>query len=1560
MSWLIGDSVSNSNAHLTSYDNEKYYSEDSWRLTKNMALIAPSNQKYQTERDIDSFLVTDEDFGFDKKYNGFAIKTSGEPKHLEVDSEDIYDTESYNEITPKTFTKVFNSYYKSYSKKETWVLLSDYGPGSKEYTYNAIARSKICLSLNSDEKIEYSTDGGATFFQYIETSGNPYYEINVEKNDKVIIKSTYSDLIILSIVIEIASFYGCYNTSSNAFEKWTEWNVDKQNCGEISIWCPGYSELQSGDFNDLHTMIRISPQYRNLEKDILACVYVGGILTNSKVFSASNIASLFDVDVGRPSLKEYKDMKPQDDGLITFLVRYNDGVSPCVLMEDEIYEVMKRSQRNPSEYHYGSITDITTVFHTADGYQQGISNSSWMSIDNLNGPDFSSDRAGYELSTKQISVLMKPRFNSIPFSNCYLVKTGRTPPNSSYSYIAPNIKHYKSGFFTVTKTGAVTLKASLRSLEFYTSYDTFDKNAQHLTVYVNGTSVYSKSSSLSSVSISEVINVNEGDLIAVSFTGVMFNDTYYQLDYDYDICEKNYLTGPESNRVYQRVISKTSYNLSHSDGSDYVFIADSDGTLTSSDMYLFVNGESVSSGATVKKGDLVLVRINQKSNSYELDNSGSSYDNGYGHWEKKYFLRFEISKEWVWDRLENFKFSFSGSGKLYGYTYDESWEHYVSCVIVEAARWISENNLGEGAPLPLAIIDDGNDQEKVDKTFKVLDDASIYVDLWLCVKNIDKLYECDNLISKTVGFALNAPITIKESTFENTFIKEVRIKDAIGGVNAFRHTIEEIPAQVNKLELVSISGDWTEAFKGSVTSSVNIGKFTTKELTSAYCMFSKCDIISLDENIIKTFFNDTYDKWYDGDILYRSAFTGCRNSGTVPEAYMTVEDQYDCNWDPATLIQKVVSKYDVNILPLGCYFYGLPNYTDAARLYTSNSSAVHTIKVEARHYDETKDQAAKIYIDDKLLKTSSYRGHYICVIDCKTKEIKFERQVDTYDEPTSADSVWNEVVNIAGENDIIVATSFDATSLTQAARDTMNSVGGISSIGTWTQSRTAHAFIGKKRIGVDKGFEATRSGSEYCVIEASFDEDRGLVYKDWEASQTFGLSPVYEKEDEHPIIRVEEAEFWKWGPVFSQIKDCYDHAGFIYTLNSKVNFDIKVLTSGDEKQVNPNYETSFKGALSKSTFDNLILHLSNVEGVNGTNINIESMFKDINELYCVKRVTNVYDMTSAFENCKLTSLDINLDNVGIADYAFKNCDSLKNVKVVSNSCFSAMHMFEDCDVLEDFDLTGMTSLIDGTSMFENCAGLKTDFTKPSKLPNNLQIARRMFIGCNVKEISGNWIPPNVYTSYRNQEENGIGNLVDEWPGEVVLSKEGWSFPEQLSDAYMMFKGNPIIKVSNLSFNSNANNSWIFQDCENLIILKDSFLNIDTFNDAKHAGMFDGCSLKKENVLWLPISISSKFELKHTGITSGNNEKPLQYLVDDHWCEVDNSGFVEYQHIRRPKYLQVYKDNDYEDILIKFWSHPHIHSAEMRGFNELHDTKVYYDPETLHGGLIDYNKWLKKD
>ena len=463
-------------------------------------------------------------------------------------------------------------------------------------------------------------------------------------------------------------------------------------------------------------------------------------------------------------------------------------------------------------------------------------------------------------------------------------------------------------------------------------------------------------------------------------------------------------------------------------------------------------------------------------------------------------------------------------------------------------------------------------------------------------------------------------------------------------------------------------------------------------------------------------------------------------------------------------------------------------------------------------------------------------------------------------------------------------------------------------------------------------------------------------------------SPIYEKDGQdahfsnYPNIIIPEDNFWKWGPVFAQIKDCYDCALFSITENNKANFNIDVYTSGDERQVNYNYDTSFRKAVEANAFDNLILHLRKVENVTSKSVSIEGMFKDTKNLHCVGEIKNIQDITSAFNGCSnITEISHNLNNVEIADYAFKNCHSLTKAYVFSNSCYTAMHMFENCDSITDFNIKEMTALIDATSMFEGCTAIKTEyFTKATEIPETLQVTRRMFAKCSISEISGNWVPPNSYTSYRNQDENDMGNLEDDWVNETT--KEGWSFPRDLYDADQMFTENPITKISNLKFNPNANNSWIFSGCQNLTTMQYSFLDIDTFASEKHTGMFDRCSLKKENVIWLPISISSDFELSKLGFStngSADNEKITYWIVDDHWCEVDHSGFVEYQHIRRPAYLDVYRKNYDKDIIIKFWSHPHIHSAEMRGYNELHDTKVYYDPETLQGGAtINYNEWLK--
>lgn len=1575
MSWLISDDSGSSTAHLNSFDSEKYYSKDSWRLTKNIAFVPPESQKFQTERDLDGFLVTDKDFGFDKKYNGFAIKTSYKPESKTVEGEDLYDSESYNVKTPTTFTKTFTTSVSGLMKQEEWVVSGKVYKGD-QFSYTAECKVKFQLSVRD----EYSWWGSADDDCYfIVNNGSKQFfnnttTVELSRGDTIYIASTDSDY----SVEYTASFYPLsFYHNKRGISGWESWVKSSTNAPDINIWAPGYiaGDTENGNAVNRYFSLNVTMNNFDLSCDIIAAVYVGGIL-NNYVSIPKNIENSASTNVyaSRDSVPSLLGKIPlqKGDALVTLYVRKDDGVAPKTFIEDELYQLMKRYPSSTESYYVGSLGGGGT--NSTSGYTSGF--NGYDTSYTLSGPSYTRDKSGYTVSSKSVDVLMKPRFNSIPFTDCSLVKTGRTPPNSNYSYVAPNVKHYKSGFFTVTKEGVVALKGHLHGQRFSTSYDSVQYVSQSITVYKNGNVVYSNAStdySDKSFDISSNIDVNAGDLIAVSFSGTFFEDTYYQLNYDYDICEKNYLTGPNEGRVYQNIKSKSSYSSTNSDGYDFAFVANSSGTLTASDMYIFINGEKVSSGATVQKGDLVLARINQKSPSYELDNSLGSFTNGEGHYEPVYFtwwfIKVQIGQNWIWDRLEKFEFNFSGSAKIIGYTWNESWEHYVSCIIVEARRWIDDNDLGEDAPFPLAVIDDDNDQDKIDKIFNVLNDNAIYVDLWLDVKNIDKMYDNDNLINHIKAFALNAPVKLKDGVFENKLATQVRIKDATGGVNSFRNDYE---AKIGQLELVNISGDWSEAFKGAVTTSAKIGQFTTNELTSAKDMFRGCEIRyqwHLDEDKLKTFFNDTYEKWQDGEYDFRSAFVGCPYSGTIPEKFMSAEDQFACNWDPAILIQKVASQYDIAKTPLTNYYYaGGSAMSDAPSTFVKHSNTIHKLKLISHQYDESTG-AGLVYLDDKLLFSHNSRGHCICVLDCQTLAIKFKKTADTYGTPASADSIWTEAINAAGSNDIVFALSMDATSCTGSVRSSIASCGGQSS-GTWSQIRYAHTFIGKKGMSSNTCYENWTSGGSYSTLEAQFDETRGLIHKYWTQSFMANiLNPVFESRNdftyEHsrqfPVVEVPEGIFYYWSIVFQNIKDVYDYSLFKCTKNNIANFTLSVLTSGIESQVNPNSETSIKQALDAYSFDELSLHLGKLKNTTNKNITISGMFSGVSQLHCVDcDFIDITDMSNAFEdNDNLEFVEANLDGVEVAEHTFENCDKLKYINAQSKTCYDTTAMCKDCVSLEEYDLIGMVALQDATSMFENCPSLKTEmFTKPTRLPTTLQVAKRMFAKCNISEISGNWVPPNSYTSYRNQDENGIGNLEDDWVNETT--KEGWSFPEKLYSAYQMFAENPITKISNLKFNPNANNSWIFQDCHDLTTIKYSFLDVDTYEYGKYTGMFDGCSLKKENVIWLPISISSKFDLKGLGFMVGSgNELPTYWIVDDHWCEVDHSGFVEYQHIRRPAYLDVYRKNYDKDVIIKFWSHPHIHSAEMRGYNELHDTKVYYDPETMSGGTtINYNEWLK--
>lgn len=828
---------------------------------------------------------------------------------------------------------------------------------------------------------------------------------------------------------------------------------------------------------------------------------------------------------------------------------------------------------------------------------------------------------------------------------------------------------------------------------------------------------------------------------------------------------------------------------------------------------------------------------------------------------------------------------------------------------------------------------------------------------------------CSNISSITVnqtgsnndflGFAQNSSVktavinNANRSRLSSAFagcynLSEITITQTGNSMSKFDNVCANSSVSTVNLTFADNNVELTRAFyncENLTTLNIDRPDSATGTITDATEAFYNCFNLVKSHETIKNFFKLEYDKWLNKNDSFRTAFMNCPYNGTVLDKYVSYQDQKALNFNPTDLMFNVLSKSS-NAMDAG--YENLHHEIQVWDNYINR----HTIKVVSHQLNES-SAYSYIEVDGTRLLDNNSRGTRVCVLDATTKTLKYNDWTDTHSfelKQTPLIDIWNAAYEAASYKDLIIIFTYDSCGFTQDVVDAAQECGASDLLKVWTKQRYAYAFIGKKGLGKGNGFDAFGEKETLAETSANFDNN-GLICDTWTDNNP---NPMFAKRNypnsqhlsQNYVLEAPANEFWRWNLLLKNIKSLYDSCAFNVLSEETPNYTLSVITNGTDEQINPNSALSFNRQYKEAGATDFVYHLAQVKNSTRTKASISGMFSGIEDIHCVEcDFVDIDDISRLFSGCSsIEYVKSNMNGVTNASRAFENCSNLQSMNIVSDTITDGSYMFSGCEKLAEYDINNMTALRDATSMFDGCSSITGKFYEAKTyIPNSIEVARRMFADCGITEIEGDWLPPNSSYNMQNYTETEFSHITKDWENNLV-KEDGWAFPDNLIDAYQMFAGNPITRISFLATSKTANNSYLFQNCNKLTDYVYSFLNIDTSLENKYTGMFDGCALSAENRIWLPPSIKSNFNLKATDVATEPNTKPIEFWVDDHWCEVDDSGFIDYQHIRRKAYQDVYLKN-YKDIIIKYWSHIHIHSAEMRGYNEIHDAKVWYDPNS---------------
>ena len=345
MSWLISDDTNaNSTGHLSTYDGNLYYNQDSWRLCKNMMWVGPASQKWQQSFDLDSFYSTDKDFGFNKKFNGFTFNTSAEMPSLSQEQCSLpNEQESYKNISDtSTLSKDFTATQTLYKKVES----STYKSNDKHITFTADCSGTIVAEVNDHHK-----RGQPDCYFYILRNGSVAAEtdadsgskmtVSYEEGDKIEFKAVnysgrspfapitpYNPDISVTWESRIKEHISYYNIAQTGL--FTQRDISSSQNGP-SIWLWRYKRTAA-----INGSLTMAYDTRNTTKTYYA-IYVGGVLATS--FMSDTVVS------NQIFVVNWSNVRVGSE-IVGYCRPYFDGTAPKQYLEDEVDWVMAYCCKN--------------------------------------------------------------------------------------------------------------------------------------------------------------------------------------------------------------------------------------------------------------------------------------------------------------------------------------------------------------------------------------------------------------------------------------------------------------------------------------------------------------------------------------------------------------------------------------------------------------------------------------------------------------------------------------------------------------------------------------------------------------------------------------------------------------------------------------------------------------------------------------------------------------------------------------------------------------------------------------------------------------------------------------------------------------------------------------------------------------------------------------------------------------------------------------------------------------------------------------------------------------